>query len=252
MGWKKQRRMSRSAAVYIPLGALIIVLLVIFGTSGFLRVTEIVVNGATKYSDDDVVAFSGISPGDNLLFLDVRAAGRRIQVALPYISTARVTRVPPDKIRIEVRESTAIASLGFRDEFLLIDSTGRVLERTETASADLIEVLGINPSEVDEGSQLRVAQGGEMQLQYMLDVLSAIERTGIQDDVSYLDVSTIAEISFGYLERFKVVLDSLNNLRQNLGSLQRAIERLEERDSAITTGTWRPEADGDWRWIPDY
>jgi len=252
MGKKKERRMSKSAAVYIPVGVLLITLLTIMGTSGFLRVTEIIISGATIYSEEDIIALSGISMGDNLLFIDAGGAERRIQGAMPFINSAKVSRMAPDKVRIEVAESTAIASIEFQGDYVLIDSTGRVLQRSDKAPDGLIEILGIEPSEAVEGIRLRIGQGGEMQLQYMLDVLVAIEREGIQDGVSYLDVSYLAQITFGYLDRFRVVLGGPNNLRQKLSSLPGAIAAAEERAPHGATGTLRSELTGEWAWTADY
>jgi len=251
MGKKKQRRMSKSAAVYIPIGVLLTVLLVIVGTSGFLRVTDITVDGATSYSDEEIIAISGISIGDNLLFLDLGVAERRIQVAMPFINTANVSRIPPDSVRIEVTESNAIAALEFRNTVILIDSTGRVLKHTERAPAGLIEIWGLVPADAAEGSKLRAEQGGELQLQYMIDVLAAIEREGIQQNVSYLDVGNISSLNFGYMERFRVMLGGPNNLRQKLSSLPGAIAGVEDKEPGGITGTLRSEPDGKWRWTPD-
>jgi len=251
MGRKKPRRMSKSAAVYIPIGVILIVLLVILGTSGFLRVTEITVSGATKYTDDEIVAISGISKGDNLLFIDVSVAERRIQVAMPFISTAKISRQTPDTVRIEVTESTAIASIEFRNDVIIIDSTGRVLQNTDRAPAGLIEIWGIIPSDAAEGGRLRVEQGGELQLQYMIDVLAAIEREGIQNGVSYLDVSNISQLNFGYMERFRVMLGGPNNLRQKLSTLPGAIAGVEAMEPSGITGRLRSELNGEWIWTPD-
>ena len=251
MGRKKQRRMSKSAAVYIPVGVVLVVLLIILGTSGFLRVSVITVAGATMYSDEEIITVSGISAGDNLLFIDISVAERRIQVAMPFIDTVNVMRLPPDTVHIEITESKAIAAIEFRNDIIIIDSTGRVLQHTDRAPEGLINVWGIVPSDAAEGSKLRAEQGGELQLQYMIDVLAAIEREGIEDNVSYLDVYNISQLNFGYMGRFRVMLGGPNNLRQKLDSLPRAITGVEALESSGVTGTLRYELTGEWRWMPD-
>ena len=251
MDRRKQRRMSKSAIVYVPIGILLIVLLTIFGTNGFVKVTEIIVVGATVYSDEEIIAVSGILPGDNLLFIDVSIAERRILTAMPFINAVEISRKPPDMIRIEVKESTALASVAYQNDVLIIDSTGRVLERSGSMPDNLIEIWGISPVDAAEGTRLRAEQGGEMRLQYMLDVLAALERESIQDGVSYLDVSNISQINFGYLGRFRIVLGGPNDLRQKLTSLNGAIEGIEEIEPTGVTGTFRAEPTGKWIWTPD-
>jgi len=251
MNWLKQRRSSKSAAVYIPIGALLIVLLTIFGTSGFLRIVEIEVSGAVIYSEEEIIGISGISPGDNLLFIDANSAAKRIQSAMPFINSAKVTRLPPGAIHIEVTESIAVAWLAFENEAVVIDSSGRVLQRSFSAPVSFIEIRGINPVEAVEGNVLKAELGSETQFQILLDVLSAIEREGLQEGVSFLDITSISNISFGYIERFRVVLGGPTNLRQKMASLPTAISEVDAGDHAGSTGTLKAETDGSWRFTKD-
>jgi len=251
MGGKGLGRMSKSAAVYIPVGALLIIFLTILGTSGFLRVMQIEVVGATVYPENEIVVASGISKGDNLLFVDASAAGRRVKAAMPYIDVADITRLPPDRIRIEVTESTAMATVTYQFETLVIDLSGRVLQRGGDIPEGLIEVRGFSPGDVVEGSALRAQTGSETYLQFLLDVLAAFDKEGIQEGVSYLDMTNISNITFGYHERYRVILGAPNNLRQKLASLPGAIAVVDTREPASATGTFRVEDSGEWRWNRD-
>jgi hypothetical protein len=215
--------MSKSAAIYIPVGVLLIVFLTVIGVSGFLRIMDIEVVGSTRYTDEAIIAVSGITAGDNMLFIDAEVAERRIITAMPFISSASVTRVPPDGVRIEVEESSPLAKIDFRGELLIFDSSGRILEVTVVPQSGLVEVLGITPVDPAEGAPLRVGTGGEMNLLYMRDVLAALEREGIEGDVSFLDVSNTGRINFGYQGRFRVILGGPSNVRQKLDSLPRMI-----------------------------
>ncbi|MCL2227063.1 MAG: FtsQ-type POTRA domain-containing protein [Oscillospiraceae bacterium] len=224
---RKQRRISKSAAIYIPIGVLLIILFTLLGISSFLQIMDIQVVGAIRHSAEDIISVSGISAGDNLMFLDTDTAERRITTAMPFISEAFITRLLPDSIKIEVVESSPIAAVESRGDVYIIDSAGRILERTDSMPSGLIVVRGITPIEGIEGGQLRVAPGGETQLQHMRDVLTAFIREDIVDDISYLDVTHIAQINFGYLGRFRVILGSPSNLRQKLTLLLGAVEGAE-------------------------
>jgi len=224
----RQRRVSKSAAIYIPIGALVIILLTILGISSFLSITDIEVIGATRYTADDIISVSGIGTGDNLLFLDTEFAERRIITAMPFVSTVSISRIPPNSVLIEVSESVPIAAVSARGDILVIDSSGRILEQVNRMPEGIIEIRGITPVDAAPGMLLRTAPEGEMQLQYMRDVLVALEREGITDDVSYLDVTHIAQINFGYMGRFRVILGDPSNLRQKLELLPTSIEQINE------------------------
>jgi len=229
---RKQRRVSRSAMMYIPFGVLLVAIISIMGISSFLRIMVIEVEGATRYSSAEIISASGIGVGDNLLFLDTDAAQRRIMLAMPFIREVNVLRALPDGIMIEIFESEPIASIEDSGDLLIIDVTGRILERTDKAPDGLIEVRGITPLDPVEGGQLRTAPGGEMQLQYMRDVLSAMERERIVQDVTFLDITHISQINFGYLGRFRVILGGPSNIRGKLEALPRVIDTIAEDISA--------------------
>jgi cell division septal protein FtsQ len=249
---KKQRRLSKSATVYIPICVLLVLVLSVFGISAFLEIMTVEVAGASIYSDEEIVSASGIVRGDNMLLFDLAEAEERILAAKPYISEVNIVRVPPDAIHIEIRESSPLAVVPFRDSMLIIDSTGRLLERSDDLHRDLIEIRGVSVIDVTVGRPLRAEPGSELQLQYMRDVLLAIEREGIQHDISYLDVSNISMINLGYVERFRVILGGPSNVRHKLSQLPNYKERIDaQHPFGITGDINMSDASGEWIFTPD-
>jgi len=244
MAAKKLHRLSKSAAFYVPIGVLIIVALTLLGASVFLRIMDIEVTGASVYSTDDIIKVSGLSVGDNLLFVNTQSVAQRIRQALPFVSTAQVSRILPNIVLIEITESAAIAKIIHAGEVFVVDSAGRVLMQEEGNGPEitddsgnpihLIDVRGVDIDNAVIGSIIRPVFGSEMKLQYMQDVLSAFEREEIEKDVSYLDVSNIVNVHFGYLDKFRVILGGSTNLRQsnlrhNLGRLPETVSQIEFR-----------------------
>jgi len=248
-----QKRVSKSALVYISVGSLLIVFLSLFGVSVFLRILEIEIDGLSMYSEDEIILASGIEAGDSLMFFNASAVEQRIHSEMPFINDVKISRLPPNGVRIEVTESLAIATIATQDGILVIDSSGRVLKSSDTAPSGLIEVIGLIPTEGTEGSQLKVQVGGEMQLQYMKDVLLAIEREGIQSGVSYLDVTNISIINFGYQDRFKVILGGPSNARSKLSQLPGFIEGINSELSTDVKGDINmSDPSGEWRFVEDW
>jgi hypothetical protein len=139
--------------------------------------------------------------------------------------------VLPDTVHIEIVESDAIASITFAGDIYVIDSTGRVLDRSPAGGnaqsalhQSLIEIRGAEIEETPEGSSLRSVFGSELKLQYMQDILAALEREGLANDVSYIDVSNIVNVHFGFMGRYRVILGGSTNLRPS--SIRHNLERL--------------------------
>jgi hypothetical protein len=235
MAGNNKRQLSRTSIAYIAIGVALITLMTIIGASVFLKTVEIRVEGAVTYTAKEIVASSGLSAGDNLLFMDTQGISLNIREALPFVSTARVSRILPGTVLIEVFESVAVAYISFAGEIIVLDSSGRVVARSTGGEivtpgyfpTDLIEIRGVEISEAVLGRQLRSELGAETSLQYMQDVLMALEREGLEMDVSYLDVSNITNIYFGYLGLYRVVLGGARDLRNKLGVLPEYVQQIQ-------------------------
>jgi len=218
---KKKRQYSKISVVYIMFGVALITVMTVIGTSAFLRAKEIIVKGASMYSIEKVVESSGLSPGDNLMFINAQNITLEIRKALPFVNAASITRIPPDTILIEITESEAVASISFFGDLIVIDPAGRVLARLTGGNqtlhgVDLDNLVSIRGLEIDdavEGSIIKPVFGSEIKLQYVQDILTALEREKLTEDVSYIDVSNIANVNFGYLDLYRVILGGSTNLR---------------------------------------
>ena len=244
----RRRRKSGSAAMYIPIAVLIILFLTIFGTSVFLRVAVIEVSGALSYTEEEIIAASRIEIGDNMVLIDRIAAGRRVREALQYVSAVRVTVTFPGTVNIEVQESAAVAWVRFHNGFLVIDSAGRIIRQEGILPSGLIEIRGIDPVLSEVGTQLESETATQAQLNAMAATLMAIENARIADGVSYLDVSSVANIYFEYLDLYTVILGTTDNIERKLELLPIALERRPTADgpgridlSSLPRVTWRPD-----------
>ena len=247
---RRKRRKSTGAAVYIPIAALLVIFLMIYGTSAFLKIIEIEVTGSSRYTSAEIIAAAGIEKGENMLLVDTVDAQLRVRTVLPYISNVEITRSMPDTIRIEVRESTAIASLAYRGVIVILDSTGKVLRIAETAQPDLIEIIGFQPEEASVGSVLKSGADDENKLKYLIEILSAIDASGIRAAVTYLDVTNIlTNITLDYME-YKVLLGGPEDVRSKLDELPERIAEIVEITQGDKAGVfnmsrrqsrWEPE-----------
>lgn len=214
---KRSGRSRKSAVLYTPIAALLIIFLLIFGFSVFFRISAIDVNGAKKYTTEQVISASGIKTGDNLIFVDPYASAESIMTNLPYLNEVMIEKIVPDKVIINVTESQPMAVIWLEDTWWLLDQKARILEATNAEMADKkIEIIGIAPKTIIVGQKLMVDDKDNTRLLYLSNVLTAIESDGISADVGAVDVTNAGSITFTYLDRFTVILGNGEDIEYKL------------------------------------
>jgi cell division protein FtsQ len=105
-------------------------------------INEVWLTGHRYTIDSELFATLDLEKGGSLVRFDPRKARARIE-QLAWVETADVTRVFPDRLRIEVRERTPFAVWLHDGRNALVDATGRVLAHvTPGAAPELPRVRG--------------------------------------------------------------------------------------------------------------
>jgi cell division protein FtsQ len=100
------------------------------------------IRGLVHAREEDLLRRSGLVRGGNLFHQDLGAAARAIE-AHPWIKSARLQRVPPSRIVIEVQEHVAVAQVQLGSLYLL-DADGALFKRAAPGDGiDLPLVTGL-------------------------------------------------------------------------------------------------------------
>ncbi len=115
----------------------------------------------------------------------------------------KIIKKLPSTIVIEVMESYPIASIKLDSDYWIIDKNGKLLEKTNLSGASgTISVSGIVPLEPVVGQKIAVAPENGTQYAYLTAILEAFLTLDMQDQVTWLNVESAANISFDYDGRF--------------------------------------------------
>ena len=126
---------------------------------------QVAITGYRFTADGDIFDAIDLEHARTLLSFDSRAAQGRIE-ALPWVDTASIERILPDRIEVRIKERTPMAAWQRGAGIFLIDGTGRVLaavrgdrvpplprisgEGAAEAAADLLRVLAAYPAVLRE------------------------------------------------------------------------------------------------------
>ena len=188
--------------------------------------------GLCPRADEEIIAASGLETGENLFFIDRYEAASRIFAELPYVNDAVVARELPNRVRITITESSAMAYVAADGKNWVLDQNCKILRSAEANELNsLIRVDGIVPLEPKEGTVMAVDEQSGAQLRYLIAILNQILTRGMWTDVAVIDLSDVTSPAFTYQERFTVRLGENENLDYKFGLLQSALQQLTESDA---------------------
>ncbi|MEF9971346.1 MAG: FtsQ-type POTRA domain-containing protein [Oscillospiraceae bacterium] len=225
---KKQKKQKQGGGVILSsVSFIVICAALIFGMSVFFRVSEIKVNGADRYTREDVISASGVKEGDNLVFINRDAIANKISTKLMYAGDVTVSRKLPNTVIIDVAESSTIASIPTDSGPWLINKNCKLLEKSKVAdTSPRIVVKGFTAIKPQAGKTVSVKDEDKIKVTYLSELLSAMERENMIAEVSVIDMSNLANAEFTYQEKFKVKLGKKENLEYKLSLLLAAIKKL--------------------------
>src|SRR5208282_221015 len=148
---------------------------------------QVEVAGNQYVSRDPVVAL--FSPDRNRSLLRVPLEARRAQIErIPWVETARVLRVFPDRIRVEITERRPVVFLRTGSELALMDAQGVILERPTQGDFRLPVVSGLG-----EAVPLAERAGRMRMFQQFLTEIEGV-RAGSSDLLSEADLSSAEDL----------------------------------------------------------
>ena len=230
MAQPMKKRKKRSV-LFAPLCFLLVIAALVFGLSVFFRIGNIEVTGNSIYTYEEVVEAAGVEEGDNLFFVNRFAAVSRIYAKLPYVESAVVNLKMPNHLTIEIRESSAVAYVSSEDGFWAIDRSCKLLSRVNADElGGLLRIEGLRPIAPEVGQTIAPGESETPKVHYLSNILRQITDIGLQNSITYIDMSNVANPSFDYIGRFTVKLGTNENVEYKFQCLLSAVDALAEGD----------------------
>lgn len=123
--------------IQIALGVALALIAAVVGLalSPLFAVQKIAISGRNGIEEAALISGSGISVGDHLVAVDL-AAVRASLMKMPWVASAQVERKWPNTVVVNVTEQRPAALLQVADSFLLVSSTGRILQSEQGADPE--------------------------------------------------------------------------------------------------------------------
>lgn len=227
------------------------------GATVFFQVEQIEVAGNSRYTQEEIVAATGIEPGDNLFRMNKFAIQDHVLEQMPYVEDILIRRRLPSTIVITVEEWDAVAQVLPNSGWIppepeeededyvppvpadcswLISVGGKLLEPAGAEDARL-SVTGLTGLDAQAGRQLTVPEEESDRLNTVIALLGELEGREMLDDVSALQVGAV-DVVMVYLDRYDVKLPLNGDMAYKLDFLLAAVAEREGAQGPETTGTF--------------
>lgn len=205
---KRKRRRSRFGVLFKLLCAVAVVAALTFGATVFFQVETIAVTGNSRYTQEEIIAASGVEVGDNLFRMNKGQISQQILRQLPYVESVSIQRGLPSTLTFQVTEWDAVAQVEVSGESgqedsgqtqsaasqqaWLISVGGKLLEPVSPEHTAPISVTGLTVLVPEAGSMLAVPQEQQSKLDALVAVLTQLQAQDMLSRVSSIDLTRAA------------------------------------------------------------
>ncbi len=216
----KQRKI-RSTLTYIGLFFVIVLVAVIFSVTIIFKTDNILVEGDTIYSSEEIIEASGLYYGENIFLSPKKAAAKSIVDEYPYIESAEITIKIPGTQIITVTAAIPSYEVSVDDGYIVVSSSGRILEYNEESSDSIPTVKGVTVTETGVGEYITYEKTSTQQI--ISEVIDAINDNSVSG-IYGIDISNAANIKLNYDNRITIYLGLPEDVSYKLRTAMTIIE----------------------------
>lgn len=237
---RRNRRSNRGrfSFLYRLLTFVVICGAIVAALALFFKVERIQVDGAERYTAEDVIDASGIHVGDNLFLMDKYEVASRIHSTLNYVETVQISRHLPSTLRITVTECKATVAVEQEEVAFLISGSGKIVDTVSIDSAgEYALVTGLVLEKPQLGKTIQADKENEKGCQTLLQLLDRLYKKDMLSDVQAIHLEDASHITIRYLDRFNVIIPWGADMDYKLNYLLAVVEKLEDNERGIINMT---------------
>lgn len=169
----KRRKKHMNPFLKLGIGIAILAAVFLFLNSPLFTVEQFTVDGNSYYLEEEILTMGNCKTGGNIFWgtdcADIKA---RLEKDA-YMSDVKVRRVLPHTVAIELVERKQIGAIVYGERYVVIDSAGTVLRKTEV-DPKVTVMSGLTISKLEVGKIVEVEE--KVRFRQAMELLQAAER----------------------------------------------------------------------------
>jgi|GEM_PF-793748 len=206
---RKRRRKKRGSNVvyYVAIGLILFGIFAVLSVTVLFNTEQIIIVGESDYTDEQIIAASGLQGNENLVRLNLSGTAEKILDKLVSLDSVKVTKTYPSAITITVEKSVPMANFYYGGKNYVISHTGRVM-RIGDAEDKIMRVIGYRPADsVILGGFVKAED--EEQDKLLREISDAIEKGGLTGKITSLNITDSIGLKMTYEDRIEIYLGSI-------------------------------------------
>lgn len=183
----KKAKKTRQILTWTILIGMLAGILIFLCKSEIFNICNIEIVGNNQISQETVSELSQIRLENNIFLTNTTKAENRISEN-PYIKNVKITRMLPDKIKIEITEKQKSYMLQTDEGIAYVDKNGDILEISQNILDNLILLQGYSTlkEEIQPGKKLNEKDLGR--LEDLQQIFRSAEKIQIKDQIASINI----------------------------------------------------------------
>lgn len=197
----------------------------------FFKVQAVVVDGNSRYTDQEILDVTEIQVGENMFLLNKYAISASITSQLPYVQSVQIRRGLPDTIYIQVEECAPMAAVVQGGDAWLISRKGKLLEKVAKDQAQAYPLIeGVELLMPTVSSTMELPKDGTISKDRLLELLTCLESRGMLGNTEAIRCGDPDVLVLAYAGRFDVEIPYDSDFDKKLLALELIVPQLEENE----------------------
>lgn len=228
-----KKRKSRKIRRYIFLGILVLALLGVgayFAATRYFIVKEVVIQDTALYSKENLIAACKVKKNTPLYQVSKKEISRAIEENFPYLEKVKTEFDLPDRVVVSFTEEFGEFALQLGTELFSVDRDLNVLAKERPDST--IPRIGLVTKDAARcivGEKLSFFE--EDIKNCVLDLYTSLEKGGLIENVTSIDVSDKFALKVTYQNRFEILVGENRDLKYKFAMVKKVIEDLNDNDA---------------------
>lgn len=235
INYHKKRSVKKMLAGLLT-GTLLLAALILFG---LFRVQEMVVDGNSRYSAQeiqDAVMQDGLCKNTLYLLWKYRDSSKA-EEALPFLNGLEVTMLAPFKVKVKVYEKPEVGYFQKSGSYIYFDSRGMVIEQSKKKHQDVPKITGITLDKVTLYETIPVKD--ESELESLVTLTGLLNKNSlIPDEIKYDKTDGILL----YFDKVRVKLGTDAGIEEKTAALHSIIPKLKGEEGTVHMENFGEEA----------